>query len=85
MGAFLMQRAGLVICPRGCVQLNLAAESLSLGDLRARLSQVYEVRSGWLVGRGRGGFSWWLHACGVCACCVHACMHACSLDGFPAS
>ncbi|KIZ00236.1 hypothetical protein MNEG_7728 [Monoraphidium neglectum] len=42
MGAFLLQRAGVVVCPRGCLQLNLAAESLSLGDLRARLEQVYE-------------------------------------------
>jgi hypothetical protein len=46
MGAFLLQRAGVVVCPRGCLQLNLAAESLSLGDLRARLEQVYEVRRG---------------------------------------
>ena len=44
MGTFLMQRAGVVACPRGCMQLNLAAESLSLADLRSRLGQVYEVR-----------------------------------------
>ncbi|KAI8469785.1 MAG: replication protein A interacting C-terminal-domain-containing protein [Monoraphidium minutum] len=42
MGAFLLQRAGVVVCPRGCMQLNLAAESLSLGDLRARLQATYE-------------------------------------------
>lgn len=46
MGCHLLQRGGVVICQRGCVQLNLAQESLSLGDLRARLSQVFEVRMG---------------------------------------
>ncbi len=46
MGSFLMQRAGLVVCGRGCVRLNLAAESLSLSDLRARLGHAFEVRSG---------------------------------------
>ncbi|GBF97989.1 hypothetical protein Rsub_10663 [Raphidocelis subcapitata] len=46
MGAFLLQRAGVVVCPRGCVRLNLAAESLSLRDLRARLGEVYEEHGG---------------------------------------
>jgi hypothetical protein len=46
MGAYLAQRAGVVVCPRRCVALNLAAESLSLADLGARLGAAYEVRGG---------------------------------------
>lgn len=42
MRAFLLQRTGIVVCPDGCLQLNLAAESISLNDLRARLNHVYE-------------------------------------------
>ena len=42
MGAFLGQRAGVVACPRGCLCLNLAHESLSLADLRRRLAAAFE-------------------------------------------
>lgn len=41
-GAHLLQRAGVVVCPRGCVTLNVAQESLSLADLRASLARVYQ-------------------------------------------
>lgn len=40
----LVQRAGLLVCPAEGWRLNLAAESLSLDDVRARLAAVYQVR-----------------------------------------
>lgn len=40
----LVQRAGLLVCPAEEWRLNLAAESLSLDDVRARLAAAYQVR-----------------------------------------
>lgn len=39
----LVQRAGLLVCPAEGWRLNLAAESLSLDDVRARLAAAYQV------------------------------------------
>jgi hypothetical protein len=40
----LVQRSGLLVCPAEGWRLNLAAESMSLEDIRARLATAYEVR-----------------------------------------
>lgn len=42
----LVQRSGLLVCPAEGWRLNLAAESMSLEDIRTRLATAYEVRRG---------------------------------------
>jgi hypothetical protein len=42
----LVQRQGLLVCPAEGWRLNLAAESMSLDDIRTRLAAAYEVRPG---------------------------------------
>jgi hypothetical protein len=41
--AHLAQRHGRLVCPAEGWQLNLAAESLQLSDVKARLAAAYEV------------------------------------------
>jgi LSD1 subclass zinc finger protein len=47
--AHLAQRHGRLVCPAEGWQLSLAAESLTLTDLKARLAAAYEV-GGWACG-----------------------------------
>jgi len=39
----LVQRHGWLVCPSEGWQLNFAAESLHLGDVKARLAAAYQV------------------------------------------
>jgi hypothetical protein len=67
-GCHLVQRAGLLVCPAEGWRLNLAAESLSLDDIRARLAAAYQVR---LCLCGFGGGLTGCYCPWVKACCPH--------------
>jgi hypothetical protein len=49
--AHLAQRHGRLVCPAEGWQLNLAAESLTLDDVKGRLAAAYEV-GGWACDAG---------------------------------
>jgi hypothetical protein len=54
--AFLIQRKGVILCPRRHLRLDAAMEGLSLKDLRKRLASVLEEHcNGSSGGRGASG------------------------------
>lgn len=73
-GAHLVQRHGILVCPREGWQLNLAAESLRVSDVQQRLAQAYQAR-GCVVYVPGACAAWpcWatpLTAALPCACCL---------------